>query len=683
MKRKLRKNKAGLIAGILFCLIICVLYFGIAHLQERKTQEYEQLLEQYVPEGGLIYGADDSAPPLRYVDKDGVYKGVVVDYVNQLSLELGIGITTIPLKWEDALDALKTGKTDFCDMFISPERSKYFVFTDPIYTLRTVMVVNEGQEYSVQDIYSMRVATQEGDYANWYMEENFPEAKLVYVHDVGEGLRLLLEGSVDGVIGDEPVISYYTKLLDANDKLSTIGTSLYEEPVCLALPREKEKLLPVLNQAIKSINNKGQLEKIQQKWFGISTPLITTRSNTAAVKFLILAAIGLLCVILLTQINNWVLRKQVSRRTRELEARRNELQLIFDQMPEGILLVNEKGQVINGSYRFFDKRATEKAKEEDLLCPNFLQKLCRNEQCSSLCGKASLREAGITKTIADCIIASTLQSNQSLVKKIQADNAVYEIRSVPSSFSEEKALSQAVLIVVRDITLDEASSQKLLQSSKMIAIGQLAAGMAHQIRNPLGVIRTQSFIIRNSRKEDEQLRKSLDYIDDSVRRASDIIDNVMNFWRVSDDRHTIIHLRDLLESIVLLQEKDFASAGITVEIDCDTKLQLTASEDSLKHILHNLVTNSIDAMEHGGTLTLKGSRVGSRIEITCTDTGCGISKKDQANLFNPFFTTKEPGKGTGLGLFIVYSEVEKIGGSIEVASNEGEGTSFLIQIPDR
>lgn len=654
----------------LFFTVVAVLSMLVSEYQNLQTDDYEEILAECAPDGVLVYGADDSAPPLRFVDEDGVYKGVVVDYVGQLSLELGIEISAVPYKWDDAIRSLKEGKTDLCDMFINEERSKHFVFTDPIYILRTVMVARARNEYVLEDIHSMRVATQKGDYANWYMETNFPDAELTYVHDVGEGLQLLMEGKVDGVIGDEPVVSYYAGGLGISDQIGTIGTSLYEEPVCLALPKEKARLVPVLNQAIQTINEKGQLEKIQQKWFGISTPLITTRSSSAAVNLLGIVAFAFACAILLVHLNNRSLRRQVNKRTRELEARKNELQLIFDQMPEGVILADAQGRLINGSYRFFGEKQPGKSLAEGLPCSAFLQNFCGNPQCKGFCNDAD-----------SCIIADTLQKEKPVIKKVQMDNRIYEIRSIPASFSEESTHHHAVLLMVRDITVDEASSQKLLQSSKMIAIGQLAGGMAHQIRNPLGIIRTQSFIIRNSHRDDAALNKSLDYVDDSVKRASEIIDNVMNFWRVSDDTQTEIPVRQLLESVVLLQEKDFASSGIQVEIDCNPDLRLVSSQDALKHILHNLVANSVDAMEHGGRLTLRGRKDGTFVELSCEDTGCGISEKNRSNLFNPFFTTKEPGKGTGLGLFIVYSEVEKLGGTIEVTSREGKGTTFLIRIP--
>jgi len=132
------------------------------------TVEEQQWLREH---GTLIYGADNHAPPLRYVDQaDLQYKGVVVDYINLLSLELGVNIETHPLLWEDALEHLREGTTDICDMFASKERSKHFIFTDPIYNLRAVlMVMSDSREFaSIED---MTLATQKGDYVNEYLLE--------------------------------------------------------------------------------------------------------------------------------------------------------------------------------------------------------------------------------------------------------------------------------------------------------------------------------------------------------------------------------------------------------------------------------------------------------------------------------------------------------------------------------
>ena len=119
-------------------------------MRDQQQERNAELLKQLVPDGRLVYGADDSAPPVRFVDEDGVYKGVVVDYMNLLSLELGIEIQAVPYEWEEGLEALKKGETDLCDMFASEERSKDYVFTDSIYTLRVVVAVRQARTISLR-----------------------------------------------------------------------------------------------------------------------------------------------------------------------------------------------------------------------------------------------------------------------------------------------------------------------------------------------------------------------------------------------------------------------------------------------------------------------------------------------------------------------------------------------------
>ena len=277
MKRDIEKNKDPLAVFLAVLVIIGLIAVTVTvlniQLKDRKEAQYKEVLEKYAEKGGLIYGADDSAPPLRFVDDDGAYKGVVVDLMSQLSLEMGIEIRCVPYKWEDALKSLREGKTDLCDMFISEERSKYYVFSDPLYNLRTVMVMGQYDEFTLDDIDHLTIATQKGDYANEYLMEHYPNAELVFVHDVGAALEELMAGNVDAVIGDEPVLLYYADKKDIETSITFFGTSLYEEPVVLALNKEDEDLLPVINNAIEKISSTDALEKIQQKWFTISRSL--------------------------------------------------------------------------------------------------------------------------------------------------------------------------------------------------------------------------------------------------------------------------------------------------------------------------------------------------------------------------------------------------------------------------
>lgn len=671
MKKLLEFTKEHIKIIAISLLTVTLVVGGLTLMRDQQQERNAELLKQLVPDGRLVYGADDSAPPVRFVDEDGVYKGVVVDYMNLLSLELGIEIQAVPYEWEEGLEALKKGETDLCDMFASEERSKDYVFTDSIYTLRVVVAVRAGEDYQLEDIDRLTIATQKGDYANEFLRENYPNAQQVFVHDVGEGLKLLLAGQVDAIIGDEPVALYYIDDLGCEAEIQILEPTAYEAPVVLAMPKKNQHLIPIINDAIQAIEEKGQLEKIQQKWFGISTPLIINKSNAHNIR---IAAIALLIIFLVAAfgyVNGKTLKKQVVRRTHELEVRKNELQLVMDKIPEGLALVNCERQVISSNYKLFRAKA-EKNGEGICACSALLGDFCGREKCLSE---------------EECLVSCCLREGRELLRKEEQGNQVYELRGVPADLGSDEEggrENKAVLVVVRDITMDEANSRQLLLSSKMAAIGQLAAGMAHQIRNPLGIIRNQSYILRKNGGDSPQTSRSLNYIDDSVKRASDIIDNVMNFWRISRDEIRTIKLHDFLQSVLLLQAEGIAKKKLKTVINCSDELLFEADEEALKHILHNLVANSIDAMEQGGTLTLEGTlkdKKAGRVLIRCRDTGCGISAENMQNLFNPFFTTKEPGKGTGLGLFIVYSEVQRIGGRLDVKSKEGRGTEFTVDIP--
>ena len=657
------------IAIVAFLIVTGILLIK-ANLNAREDEQYKKILEKYIEEKGtLIYGADDSAPPLRFVDDDGVYKGVVVDMVNQLSLEMGIEIRCVPFKWEDALRSLKEGRTDMCDMFMSEERSKSYVFSDPLYNLRTVMVISIGDEYSLDDINHIKIATQKGDYANEYLNEHYPDAELVYVHDVGEALNELMEDKVDAVIGDEPVLLYYADKKDIEDKLSFLGTSLYELPCVLALPKSEEDLLPVINHAIEAVKSTDAIEKIQQKWFTISAPITMREENTLALRIFLFGFIAVFLVALFFYLNSLRLRHMVDDRTRELNGKNQELQFIFDSMAEGIILLDSKGEVINGNSGFFESEKSDAG--DTIRCSDYLKKYCSYEGCMGMPDKCS----------EGCIVHDCLKEDREITVKRQTGARFYEIKAAPTSITDITGDEKAVLVVVRDITLDEINDKKLLQNSKMAAVGQLAAGMAHQIKNPLGVIRTQSYLLRRGKGEDEYVTNSLDYIDDSVKRAASIIDNVMNFWRMSDDTIEEVKVKEFFESLKALNEGSFKRKKASLNISVKDDLVIRSYPESLKHIFHNLISNGLDALDEGGRVDITADDYPEGIIVKVKDNGCGIDEENLKNLYNPFFTTKEPGEGTGLGMFVIYSEVEKIGGTVEVSSEVGKGTEFRVMIP--
>lgn len=651
-------KKKNVIVVITFFMLILIIQFFITNNEKYLTEDEIKWLKE---QEAIIYAANENAPPLRFVDEiDNQYKGVVVDVVNQLSLELGIDIQTVPMKWDDALLSLKEGRTQMCDMFINRERSQHYLFTDPIYNLRTVLLTRADDNFDTGNINSMRIATELGDYANSYLIENYPDAELMYTHNVEEGIELFLNGTVDAVIGDEPIITFL--LVERNENLNPKYSNiiLYQQEVVFAVAKDKPELVQILNKAIPQLKSKGQLEKIQQKWFGISTPLTDTGNSSELIKTmiisLVIASIVVGGIFTLIIFNNFSLQRLVEKRTTELENSRNELQIIFDGISEFMLVVAKDKKVLKINKSFDDYIANNESRFRNVKCTEYISKFCGD--CTN------------------CLLDDVYQHKKKVNKEVTVGHDAFEM-----NFQPLKDVNNTILITIKNITLDKINRNKMLQTNKMIAVGQLAAGLAHEIRNPLGIIRTQSYLIRLNEKIDDASYKSLDYIDVAVKRASKIIDNILSFSRFSSKAEKLIDVNQLIEGLIEIHNEAINKYRIIVNVESNIKEQVQLNVESIEHIILNLISNSIDAMNDGGILGLKTKVEDNIFTIICEDNGCGIDEHNINNIFDPFFTTKELGKGTGLGLFIVYSEVEKLGGKIDVKSKIGEGTTFIITIP--
>ena len=236
--------------------------------------------------------------------------------------------------------------------------------------------------------------------------------------------------------------------------------------------------------------------------------------------------------------------------------------------------------------------------------------------------------------------------------------------------------------MMEDITDLKLAEQKMLQSSKMAAVGQLAAGIAHEIRTPLGIIRNYTYLLRRM-EEEEDKKEAIDIIDNSVTRANKIIDNLLNFSRLSDNKVHNIQVKDFISNLYELNKKALKQKHIEFKLYVERDLEVELYSESLKHILLNLFSNATDAMQQGGILLVQACKNDDNIIIEVSDTGMGMDANTQLYLFDPFYTTKQASEGTGLGLFIVYNEVQKMEGSIRVESKIGQGSKFIVTLPTK
>jgi signal transduction histidine kinase len=233
----------------------------------------------------------------------------------------------------------------------------------------------------------------------------------------------------------------------------------------------------------------------------------------------------------------------------------------------------------------------------------------------------------------------------------------------------------------------EDTQQQLMQASKLAAIGQLAAGVAHEINNPATTILTRaSFLLSdNEAALSASDREDLQAITAQAQRIARVTNNLLLFSRPQVRAIGPATLERLLENSLRLVRDALEANQIHVEKDLQPGLpRVLADEESLVRALDNLYRNAIDAMADGGRLRISARRDGKqpdKLLIEISDTGTGISPDDLARIFDPFFTTKEVGKGTGLGLSIVHGIISEHQGTITVESELGRGARFVISLP--
>jgi two-component system NtrC family sensor kinase len=249
------------------------------------------------------------------------------------------------------------------------------------------------------------------------------------------------------------------------------------------------------------------------------------------------------------------------------------------------------------------------------------------------------------------------------------------------------------IIKKRDIRTDQLNEQ-LLQASKMAAVGELSAGIAHEINNPLAIILTERQILTDCLEQPidmdeefrEQLTRSISQIDVQINRCKRITHNLLRFSRRSESRIESVNVNLLLKEIVELMEKEASSNGIEIIADFEESIPTLLSDTSqLQQVFLNMMNNAIDALEKKpyGRIFIKTvfSDDKNGVEIIFADTGSGISEENIEKIFDPFFTTKPVGKGTGLGLSISYSIIKHLGGDIIVTGEYGKGSEFHIYLP--
>ncbi len=244
-------------------------------------------------------------------------------------------------------------------------------------------------------------------------------------------------------------------------------------------------------------------------------------------------------------------------------------------------------------------------------------------------------------------------------------------------------------VEVSDLEKDMMNEQ-VIEAGKLASVGELAAGIAHEINNPVAIMVEEAGWIQDLLDEGldkfdnkHEIQRALTQIRSQGTRCKDITHKLLSFARKIDPTIKRVALNGLVQEMVLLCEQRAKFANVHIKTNLSDSIQdVAASPSELQQVFLNLINNAIDAMDPGGgELNITTRMDNGVVLVSIADTGCGIPKANLSRIFDPFFTTKPVGKGTGLGLSIIYGIVNKMGGGITVKSVLDEGTDFILQLP--
>jgi PAS domain S-box-containing protein len=365
---------------------------------------------------------------------------------------------------------------------------------------------------------------------------------------------------------------------------------------------------------------------------------------------------------------------QVKQLEEELKRSEKKYYEIFNNIPNPVFVLDVENLTIldcNESVKSvygFDRKET--------LGESFLELFKREE-----------RAAYRTKLRGAALINNAKQTNRA------GENLYVNIRISPSEYHGQKVL----LVTTSDITKLLEAEQQLIQASKMATLGEMATGVAHELNQPLAVIKTASSffmkkVMKKEKIEDAIILELSKEMDSHVDRATKIITHMRQFGRKSDMTRERVPVNEVLQKAFEIFSQQLKLRGI--EIDWQTEnapLEIMADDVQLEQVFINLLINARDAIEERMSLNpgsdvekkiiLKTASKEDRIVMEVCDTGIGMPETIREKIFEPFFTTKSVGKGTGLGLSITYGIVKSHGGTIEAVSEERGGTCFILTFP--
>lgn len=366
------------------------------------------------------------------------------------------------------------------------------------------------------------------------------------------------------------------------------------------------------------------------------------------------------------------LNEDVKKKTSELKESENKYRLLVENANDIIFAVTPDGDILSmnkAGSRFFN------CPQEDFIGDN-IGEICHNEN------SASMQFIAIDEVIRT-------GDSQQIEYSVNIHDNTYWLSTNFSGIQDESGNISVVLGIARDITRRKKMEEHMYNTEKLASLGTMAAGVAHEINNPLAIILGFTDMLEEKVSHDSEIYAILKTIEKQGLNAKRVVENLLTFARYKEHHEENVDINKNISEVLSILGNTSSINKITIQKELSDTLPCVKGEPGeLQQVFLNIVNNAIAAMKGGGTLkiTTRVVEEGNNVEIKLSDTGSGIKKEHRSKIYDPLFTTKSVGEGTGLGLSVSYGIVSKHGGTISFETKTKEessehGTTFIITLP--
>ncbi|WP_338752768.1 transporter substrate-binding domain-containing protein [Bacillus sp. FJAT-52991] len=631
-------------------------------------------------EGKKVYkiAGEQHLAPFSFINEKGEFTGFSVALFDYIAANEDVEFEYIPMDLYQATDALQKGEVDaIMGMKYSAEQSARFAFSESYFTMADAVIIPNESASKVKTLTDLREKTivMQEEPVSFDLLLNVRRVDFLLALNPEDALQFLFMGRADAYLSNKWTAEYYLEKAGKQTEYKVLDHLSVPSEFAVAVNPGDTELLSLINRSLNHMEASGEYQQLYNEWFTSGTDEQLKQLKNWIVCLIVLITLTF-AVLYMTYIWNKRLQREVVKRTSALAVANEKLEVqrraisdanafktqIINHMYYGILTFDESFQLtsMNQSARQMLHLSDRKAVQtDDILEQPLIRRILHtyehmwDKKMELLKDEIEIEHEGQTQ--------------------------FFLYRLIP--LYEERGQMNGYLLTLADRSEARILEEKLATQEKMRALGQLVAGVAHEIRNPLTSMKM--FIDLLPRKyEDSVFREELlKHVPEALHRMNRIVENLLDYARPKYPKKKMFAVEPFFQSLEAIIQPTLRKKGIQLHLKIESGMMLYSDPDQMKQVMLNLMLNAVDAMENRSekVLSIEAKTDQAIGVIRVSDTGCGMEKEEISHILEPFYTTKD--HGVGLGLTLCYQWVKENNGEMNIESVKGQGTTFSLELP--